>query len=253
MIDGFGRPQSALVLGGGSDLARATMSRLVASGCRRVVLAGRPGSALAEAAARLGDDGAEVTRLDYDATDVDAHDRVVGEAVARVGDLDLVLVAFAALGERFDLDTEPRAAAQLMAVNSGGGVAASLAAARRLRDQGHGTLVVLSSVVVARPRVANLVYAAGKAGLDSFALGLGDALAGSGARVMIVRPGYVPTKMTAGRAPMPLATTPEAVARAIERGLARRSRVVWVPAVLRPAAAVLKALPPPLWRRLADR
>ncbi len=253
MIDGFGRPQSALVLGGGSDLARATMSRLVRGGCRRVVLAGRPSTSLTEAAARLADDGAEVIQLEYDAADPEGHDRVVDQAGSAVGDLDLVMVAFGVLGERFDLDVDPTAAAELMAVNCGGAVAASLAAARRLRDQGHGTLVVLSSAAVARPRVANLVYSAGKAGLDSFVRGLADALVGTGARAMIVRPGYVPTKMTAGRAPLPLAATPEAVARGIERGLARRSKVVWVPAALGPTAAALKALPAPLWRRLSRR
>ena len=47
---------------------------------------------------------------------------------------------------------------------------------------------------------------------------------------MIVRPGFVHTKMTEGLEPAPLSTTPEAVADAIVRGLARGSEIVWVPA-----------------------
>ena len=58
---------------------------------------------------------------------------------------------------------------------------------------------------------------------------LGDALHGTGVHVMVVRPGFVRTSMTAGRPETPLATTPEAVATAIELGLRRRSETVWVP------------------------
>ena len=80
------------------------------------------------------------------------------------------------------------------------------------RAQGHGTLVVLSSVAGERVRRANFIYGSSKAGLDGFAQGLGDALTGSGARVLIVRPGFVRTKMTEGRPTVPLSTTADAVA-----------------------------------------
>jgi decaprenylphospho-beta-D-erythro-pentofuranosid-2-ulose 2-reductase len=67
-----------------------------------------------------------------------------------------------------------------------------------LRAQGHGRMVVLSSVAGVRVRRANFVYGSAKAGLDAFATGLGESLRGSGASVMVVRPGWVATKMTAG-------------------------------------------------------
>ena len=92
-----------------------------------------------------------------------------------------------------------------------GGGSLLLAALRRLRDKA-GTLVVLSSVAAERPRAANAVYGAAKAGLDALAQGLSDSLAGSGVRVLVVRPGFVRTRMTEGLKPAPFATTPEAVA-----------------------------------------
>ena len=46
---------------------------------------------------------------------------------------------------------------------------------RRLRGQGGGTLIVLSSVAAERPRAGNPVYGAAKAGLDALAQGLADA------------------------------------------------------------------------------
>ena len=94
------------------------------------------------------------------------------------------------------------------------------------------------------------MYGSTKAGLDAFFQGLGDALVGTGASVMIVRPGFVHTKMTEGQDPAPLATTPEAVAEAIVRGLERGSEIVWVPSTLRWVMALLRHVPRPLFRKL---
>jgi decaprenylphospho-beta-D-erythro-pentofuranosid-2-ulose 2-reductase len=110
--------------------------------------------------------------------------------------------------------------------------------------------VVLSSVAGERARRSNFIYGSSKAGLDAFAQGLGDALHGTGVHVMVVRPGFVRTKMTAGRAEGPMATTPEAVATAIEVGLRRRSETVWVPGALRLVMAALRHVPRAVFRRL---
>ena len=93
-----------------------------------------------------------------------------------------------------------------------------------MRDQGHGTIVVLSSIAAIRPRKANLVYGATKAALDAFGRGLADSLHGSGVRVLLIRPGFVIGRMTAGMVPAPLATTPAAVGQAVATALARGDR-----------------------------
>ena len=81
--------------------------------------------------------------------------------------------------------------------------------------------------------------------MDAFFQGLGDSLVGTGVRVMIVRPGFVHTKMTDGMDAAPLSTTPEAVADAIVHGLARDRETVWVPAhaALRDVGAAPRAPP----------
>jgi decaprenylphospho-beta-D-erythro-pentofuranosid-2-ulose 2-reductase len=109
---------------------------------------------------------------------------------------------------------------------------------------------VLSSVAGERVRRANFIYGSSKAGLDGFAQGLGDALAGSGARVLIVRPGFVRTKLTEGRPAAPMSTTPEAVAAATAKALAEGREVIWVPATLRPLFAAFRHLPRAAWRRM---
>lgn len=134
--------------------------------------------------------------------------------------------------------------------NYTGAVSATLVSASALQNQGHGSLVVLSSVAGERARRANFIYGSSKAGLDTFTQGLGDALHGTGVHVMIVRPGFVRSKMTAGLEETPLATTPEAVATAIEVGLRRRSETVWVPGALRLVMSALRHVPRAMFRRL---
>ncbi|MEU3285858.1 decaprenylphospho-beta-D-erythro-pentofuranosid-2-ulose 2-reductase [Streptomyces longwoodensis] len=249
MKDAFGLPQSLLVLGGTSEIALATARRLIARRTRTVWLAGRPSPALDEAVQDLRAHGADVRTVAFDALDPDTHEEALNKVFAE-GDIDLVLLAFGVLGDQAHDERDPSAAVRVARTNYIGAVSAGLVAARALQTQGHGSLVVLSSVAGERARRANFIYGSSKAGLDAFAQGLGDALQGTGVHVMVVRPGFVRTRMTAGLPEAPLATTPEAVATAIELGLRRRSETVWVPGVLRVVMSALRHVPRGLFRRL---
>ena len=252
MRDGLGAVQSVLVFGGTSDIAESTLRRLVQRRARRVVLAGRDVDRLGEIAEDLRARGATfVECVPFDALDTATHEAMVDAIFDRVGDIDLVLVAFGVLGEQADAEQHATAAVDVARVNYLGAVSVLTPTAQRLQAQGHGTIVVLSSVAGERARESNYVYGSTKAGLDAFAQGLNDRLVGTGANVMIVRPGFVHTKMTAGLKPAPLAATPDSVAAAILDGLATGRTIVWVPRTLRPVMSVLRHLPRPVFRRLA--
>ncbi|MGQ0617159.1 MAG: decaprenylphospho-beta-D-erythro-pentofuranosid-2-ulose 2-reductase [Acidimicrobiia bacterium] len=252
MENALGAAQSVLVLGGGSEIGLATVRRLIAGGCRTVVLAARAPEALAGTAEELRGAGAAVVDVvPFDAALTAVHGQVVDDVFGRHGDFDVVMLAFGVLGSQADYDADPEAAADAVRVNYVGLVSAGLHVARQLRRQGHGTLVVLSSVAGERARKANFVYGSAKAGIDAFAQGLGDALVGSGARVLVVRPGFVKGRMTEGLTPAPLATTPDAVAGAVVQALATGEELVWVPSGLRWLMSVLRHLPRPLWRRVS--
>jgi len=94
------------------------------------------------------------------------------------------------------------------------------------------------------------VYGSAKAGLDGFASGLADALSGSGVRLVLVRPGFVIGRMTAGLRPAPFSRRPAEVADAVVVALASGRDVVWVPGVLRWVFAGMRLLPRAVWRRL---
>lgn len=279
MKDAFGTPQSLLVLGGTSEIALATARRLIALRTRTVRLAGRPSPALESAAAELRARGADVRTVDFDALDPASHETTLGKVFAE-GDIDLVLLAFGIAGDQGRDEEEPLAAVRVAQTNYTGAVSAGLVCAGALQAQGHGSLVVLSSVAGERVRRADFIYGSSKAGLDAFTQGLGDALHGTGVHVMVVRPGVVRPEPaaetvraaeaaraagTAGAAgavraaaefvsaPLeasPLTTTPDAVAEAIVTGLRRRSETVWVPGSLRAVMSALRHVPRPLFRRL---
>ena len=248
MQNSFGEPQTIVLLGGTSDIGLAIVRRLASPMLRTVVLACRQPDAAAD---RLTDLSAiEVIFRPFDAADTAGHAAFVDRLAADVGDLDVVVLAFGVLGEQADYDADPAAAAAVVTVNYTGAVSSGLAVAAQLRRQGHGHLVVLSSVAGERVRASNFVYGSSKAGLDGFAQGLGDSLVGSGASVLVVRPGFVTSAMTTGMKPAPFATTPDAVAEVTVAGLRSGRRTVWAPGILRYVFMVLRHLPGAVFRRL---
>jgi decaprenylphospho-beta-D-erythro-pentofuranosid-2-ulose 2-reductase len=251
MKDALGSVQSVLVLGAGSDIAQATVRELVARRARTIVLAVRDPVSVEPFADELRARGAtDVRAVPFDAHETEKHAAFVDEVFAAVGDVDLAILAFGVLGDQDLAERDAAVALEIAQVNYLGSVSTAVPISQRMLDQGHGTIVALSSVAGERVRRANFVYGSSKAGMDTFFHGLGDALVGTGVHVMVVRPGFVHTKMTTGMDPAPLSTTAEAVADAIVHGLERGSETVWVPATLRYLMSVLRHIPRPIFRRL---
>ena len=223
MDNALHEPQTIVLLGGTSDIGLAIVRELLSPATRAVVLACRDTGKGEQAAAGLRRDGLTV---------------------------DVVILAYALLGSGQATSRDGDEAIQVASVNFTGSVASLVAAGNVLRAQGHGSIVVLSSVAGERVRKANAVYGATKAGLDGFAQGLGDELAEDGVHVLVVRPGFVRSAMTEGLQAAPFATTPEAVAAATAKGLRSRRRIVWVPGLLRFVFMALRHTPGPIWRRL---
>ena len=251
MRNAVGSVQSLLVLGGTSEIALATAQQLVRDGARTVVLAARdPGRASASAEKLRALGAPTVDYVGFDALDFSSHPEFIEDVFSRHGDIDLALVGWGVLGDQTRLARDQTAAVEAAQINYTGVVSVSVPLVERMRGQGHGTIVFLSSVAAERGRKSNFVYGSSKAGMDAFAQGLGDALDGTGLRVMVVRPGFVRTKMTEGLDPPPLSTDADAVAQAIVGGLRRGSHTVWAPPPLRLIMSALRHLPRALFRRL---
>ncbi len=242
---------AVVVLGGGSEIGLAIADALVSEGARTVVLAGRDPAAMRRGATAL-EGRARIETVVFEGRAYDTHVSSVEEAFTTAGGpVQTVILAFAVLGDTDAFEASPTLAGGAATVNFAGAVSASLASARALARQSRpGTLIVLSSTAVVRPRRANYIYAAAKAGLDFFARGLADSYRDRGVGVLIVRPGFVRTRMTDGLAARPQETTAEAVARDVVHALRSGAEVCWSPRQVRYLRIPLRFAPAWLVRRV---
>ncbi len=249
MNDPFGIPETVLVLGATSEIATDMAVTLADNGAQRFILAARSVDKLDELDRRITDKGAEVAaRVTFDATDLDSHRSLIDGIWSDHGRVDLVLVAFGLLDTAVaDGSVSPT---DIAMVNYVGAVSLIEPVAEKMVGQGDGVIAVLSSVAAERPRGSNRLYASAKAGLDSYARGLGDALEPKGVRVLVIRPGFVHTRMTEGLQPAPLSVHPPAVSDALMKGLTGKRSVVWAPPPVRVLMSVLRHLPTGLYRRV---
>jgi decaprenylphospho-beta-D-erythro-pentofuranosid-2-ulose 2-reductase len=249
MINALGQPQTVLLLGGTSDIALALARAWARNGSPEVILAARPGERRDRAAADLADLGLRVEAVDFEAAATADHPGLI-ESIAASRDIDVAVVAFGVLGDEEEAWQDHETAVRLAEVNYVAPVSVGVCLAQVMRRQGHGVIVALSSVAGERVRRSNFAYGASKAGMDGFFLGLGEALRGSGARVLVVRPGFVHTKMTEGRDAAPLSVTAEQVADAVTTAVAKGDDLIWVPKAMRGVMSGLRHVPRPLFRKL---
>jgi short-subunit dehydrogenase len=238
-----------LILGGRSEIG-LELARRLAPGAT-VVLAARDADRLGEqAAALLASGAAAVHTREFDADDLASHGPLVASIVDDYGPIGTAVLAFGILGDQARAEVDAAHAVAIVQTDYVAQVSLLTHLAAAMRTANRGSLVVFSSVAGVRVRRANYVYGSAKAGLDGFASGLADALHGTGVRLLLARPGFVIGRMTQGMTPAPLASTPEQVAAATARALAKGRRTVWIPWALRPMFFVMRLLPQFIWRRM---
>lgn len=241
--------KTLLLVGGTSDIGRATALRYAAAGWR-VLLAARN----AEAAQRNADDaaartGAPVTVHTLDVLDTDSFPGFVDGLPALP---DTIVCVVGELGDQPRAQTDPAHAAMVLRTNFEGPALLLALFAERFLARGSGTLVGVSSVAGDRGRGSNYVYGAGKAGFTAFLSGLRNRLTPAGIRVVTVKPGFVRTRMTAAMKLPPLLTAEpeevgEAIFKAAETG---RGDVVYVRGIWRIVMTVISLIPEPIFKRL---
>ncbi|MFD4182622.1 SDR family NAD(P)-dependent oxidoreductase [Rhodococcus sp. NPDC058514] len=239
---------SVVILGGRSEIGLELATRL-APGRTVVLAARRSGDLEGERQAVLAAGATSVETVEFDADHLADHGRVLS-AIVELGPIDVVVLAFGVLGDQARAESDAQHAISVVHTDYVAQVSVLTHLAQLLRAQGSGRIVVFSSIAGARARRANYVYGSAKAGLDGFASGLGDALAGSGVSLLLVRPGFVIGRMTEGISPAPMSRTPDQVADAVVKALRRGRERVWIPGMLRPVIFVMRMVPQRIWRRM---
>jgi len=256
MIDATGNPQTILLLGGTSEIALAIAERYLRNAKARIILADLPGAPKKDAAiAQLQAAGAkEVQYLDFDALDPASHPAVIESAWAD-GDVDVAVVAFGVLGDAEELWQNQAKAVLTAQINYVAAVSVGVLIGEKLRAQGFGQIIAMSSVAGERVRRSNFVYGSTKAGLDGFYLGLGEALREFGVNVLVIRPGQVRTTTlehwkATGAKEAPFTVDKEDVAELAVTSAAKGKDLVWAPGQVRVLMSVLRHIPRPIFRKL---
>jgi decaprenylphospho-beta-D-erythro-pentofuranosid-2-ulose 2-reductase len=241
--------KTMLLLGGTSDIGRATALAYGRAGYRVIVAARN-----LEATERNVQDirartSAQVDLVPLDILQTDRFQSFVDCLPALP---DTVVCVIGELGDHKRAQTDLDHAAMVMRTNFEGPALLLGLFAETLVERGSGTLVGVSSVAGERGRASNYVYGAGKAGFTAFLSGLRNRLAASPVRVVTIKPGYVHTRMTEHmNLPSALTAEPDEVARAIYGAAEIKSQdVVYVRPVWRFIMAIIRAVPETVFKKL---
>jgi decaprenylphospho-beta-D-erythro-pentofuranosid-2-ulose 2-reductase len=263
VLDATGNPQTILLLGGTSEIGLAICERYLRNAKARVVLADLPGHPKRDdAIAQMEAAGAKsVEWLDFDGVDTESHPQVIDAAFA-IGtaggprDIDVAIVAFGLLGDAEELWQNQRKAVQIAEINYTAAVSVGVLLGEKMRAQGFGRIIAMSSAAGERVRRSNFVYGSTKAGLDGFYLGLGEALREFGVRVLVIRPGQVRTGTTiaywkaTGAKEAPFTVDKEDVAELAVAASAKGKDLVWAPGAFRYVMMVIRHIPRRIFRKL---
>lgn len=253
MLNAVGQAQNIVLLGGTSEIGLGIVEEFLSRGPARVTLAARADSPrIQSAVAQLQAVGAsDVTVIDFDALDTASHPKVIEEAFSH-GDVDIAIVAFGTLGDQEKLWQDQAAAVESAQINYTGYVSVGVLLGQAMKKQGHGQIIAMSSVAGQKVRRSNFVYGASKAGVDGFFTQLGVALEDSGVRVLVVRPGQVRTKMSAGLGKeAPLTVNVADVAKATADAVDNHKTSIFVHPLFKYVTLVLQHIPAPIMKRLS--
>jgi decaprenylphospho-beta-D-erythro-pentofuranosid-2-ulose 2-reductase len=241
--------KSVLILGGTSDIARATALAFAGSGWT-IRLAGR---SLPELRREADDISArttcEVTTHAFDVLETPSFAAFI-DALPELPDAVISVVGF--LGEQPRAETDIDHARLIMRSNYEGPALILSLFAERFVARGTGSMVGISSVAGDRGRGSNYFYGSAKAGFTAFLSGLRNRLAIKGRiHVMTVKPGFVRTGMTEQMKLPPLLTAePAEVGEAILNGLDRRKDVIYVRPIWFLVMSIIRLMPERIFKRL---
>jgi short-subunit dehydrogenase len=238
-----------VILGATSAIAVACARLWAEQGARFSLVARDPVRADAVAGDLMTRGAANVNLVTLDCAQPDAADEL-DRIVTQLGRLDIMLLAYGALGNQRECENDPAAAANLIRTNFESAALWCLAGAKILEKQRSGILVVIGSVAGDRGRQSNYLYGATKGGLAILVEGIAHRLARVGARAIVVKPGLVDTPMTARIDKKgPLWAKPMDVAAIIVRSAEKGGPVVYAPSFWIAIMAIVRILPWAVFRK----
>jgi NADP-dependent 3-hydroxy acid dehydrogenase YdfG len=228
---------TTLITGASSGLG-AELARQLAARGEDLALGARRTDRLEELAARIRDEGGEVSAHALDLTDDDSVAAFAEKVTADLGDVEVV-VSNAGLvqpGTTYEVDTAQFA--HELDLNIVGAQRLARAFVPGMVERQRGDIVFVSSDVAVRARPFMASYAAGKWGLEGLAHAMQMELEGTGVRASIVRPGPTQSEMGSAWADEDAAFV---ITQWVRFGLARHPRLLKASALADAIATIVTA------------
>ena len=184
-----------LVSGGSRGIGRALAAGFHQEGAQ-VVITGRDGESLKQAATAISTDGRAVETFICDVSDVTAIRDMVGDVHSHFGRIDVLLnvagvnirqPALQFSEEQYDFVTN---------INLKGSFFVAQQVGRLMAEQGVGSIINIDSLNTYAPLKNVLPYAMSKAGVVMMTRGLAVELGSQGVRVNTIAPGFILTDLT---------------------------------------------------------
>lgn len=234
-----------VIIGATSGIAEEVAKIYAAEGASLFLVARNEAKVLAVASDLRVRGAEDVETFVADLADRSRH----AEIVAAAGEgADVVLIAHGSLPEQLRIEGDAASVAREFELNATSVISIASAFAASLEQARHGTLAVIGSIAGDRGRRSNYIYGAAKAAVAAFCEGLRGRLAAAGCSVVVIKPGWVDTPMTAGLKKNALFASPAQVARGIHSSIRSRRAVAYVPGFWRWISLIVRMLPSRLVR-----
>ncbi|HYC01169.1 MAG TPA: SDR family NAD(P)-dependent oxidoreductase [Candidatus Limnocylindrales bacterium] len=182
----------AVVTGAGSGIGRATAARFVAEGAA-VVIGDVRGDAAADAAAELASSGGRAAGRQVDVSSSEEVEALIGLAVERFGRIDVMMNNAALPHGALIAETTDEDWRRVMAVTLDGVFYGTRAALARMKQQGSGSIINVSSGAGLGGEVMLGAYGAAKAAVINLTKTAAVENAALGVRVNVICPGPIAT------------------------------------------------------------
>jgi decaprenylphospho-beta-D-erythro-pentofuranosid-2-ulose 2-reductase len=237
------------IFGATSAIAQAVARRLARSGVSLHLVA-RDAQKLDAVRADIAARGAKVTTSLADLDEIDRHSALIEEAAQSMGGLDAALIAQGTLPDQAACEGDFGLTQKQWRTNFVSPASLAALLANRFEAQGRGTIAAISSVAGDRGRRSNYVYGTAKGALSIFLEGLRARLEPKGVKVVVVKPGFVDTPMTASFPKGALWASPDTIAAGIVRAMESGAGEVYLPWFWWPIMFVIRHLPWAIFSRL---
>ena len=171
----------------------------------------------------------EIRVVEAEFLDPEAINATVRDIV-KSGRVDIVLIAHGSLPEQTECQNDLQSCSDALEINGASPVLYAEAFAKEMGKANHGTIALIGSVAGDRGRKSNYVYGAAKGLVTRYAQGMQHRFAGSGVKVVLIKPGPTDTPMTAHLKGKGAKLAPvEGVAKQIVEGVELGKPVIYAP------------------------